>query len=161
MVFLDDRFFNVFLSEVPIKLRGTSTRKIMKNKYNTISQQSIQQYTLLFMSMVDALLIILFFIISSLEVSQTVLYSTIFMVKKLVVKNWEPKCAKLRIESHTKVNIMGEHLFLSSLCIIGSQQVYTIQGRNNQLIQPEGPVLTIAIAIAYQFAVRYFLQDNI
>ena len=32
MAFSDDRFFNVFFSEIPIKLKGISTRKIMKNK---------------------------------------------------------------------------------------------------------------------------------
>ena len=42
------------------------------------------------MSMVDVLLNILF-ILSSLEVAQTVPYSTIVMVKKLVVKKWEPQ----------------------------------------------------------------------
>ena len=50
--------------------------------------------------MVDVLLNILSILSTSLEVAQTVPYSTIVMVKKLVVKKWEPQiCMEYKLKS--------------------------------------------------------------
>ena len=53
-----------------------------------------------------------------------------------------------KLKTAIKVD-MGELLFLSSLGIICLWYVHhNVQGSSYQLIEPEGPALTIAIAIA-------------
>ena len=73
-------------------------------------------------------------------------YYCIIMVKKLRFWFVDPGL-RPQYQLKYRSTIIGDLLFLSSLRKPRSQWVHIVQERKNQLIQPESPALTIAIAI--------------